>query len=335
MSTAARTAIAAGTALLLFPVLLIAAAAGAISGLVGGGGDSGPPSQTAIADIPTDYLTLYQQATAVCPGLNWTVLAAIGKIESDHGRSTLPGVHNGQNQAGAGGPLQLLQPTWNDILTHHHIPPGGASPPSRYNPHDAIYAAAYYLCDNGAAHDINAAVFAYNHSHQYVTDVLAQAAPYTDPTMTGSVACDTVPLPADELGTEPTDAAAVAVGFACEQLGKPYVWGGNGNPGFDCSGLTHAAYTAAGINIPRTAQTQYNTGPLLPPGTPLQPGDLVFFGTPDRIHHVGISLGGTLMIDAPDVGQTVKIEDLRTFPDYAAASRPPGTTSPEVTVAGG
>jgi hypothetical protein len=87
MSTAARTAVAAGTALLLFPVLLIAAAAGAISGLVGGG-NSGPPSQTALADIPGDYLTLYQQAAAVCPGLDWTVLAAIGKIESDHGRST-------------------------------------------------------------------------------------------------------------------------------------------------------------------------------------------------------------------------------------------------------
>jgi len=68
----------------------------------------------------------------------------------------------------AQGPLQILQPTWNGIFAHHPIPPGGATPPSRYNPHDAIYAAAYYLCDNGADHDIDAAVFAYNHSHQYV-----------------------------------------------------------------------------------------------------------------------------------------------------------------------
>jgi cell wall-associated NlpC family hydrolase len=102
------------------------------------------------------------------------------------------------------------------------------------------------------------------------------------------------------------------------------VWGGNGNPGFDCSGLTHAAYAAAGIDLPRTAQTQYDTGPLLAAGTPLQPGELVFFGTAGRIHHVGISLGGTLMIDAPDVGQTVTIEDLRAFGDYAGASRPTG-----------
>jgi len=114
----------------------------------------------------------------------------------------------------------------------------------------------------------------------------------------------------------------VAVRFACAQLGKPYVWGGNGEVGFDCSGLTHAAYAAAGIDIPRTAQTQYDAGPLLPAGSTLQPGDLMFFGTAGRIHHVGISLGGTLMVNAPDFGQNVKTQDLRDFTDYAGASRP-------------
>jgi cell wall-associated NlpC family hydrolase len=113
-----------------------------------------------------------------------------------------------------------------------------------------------------------------------------------------------------------------AVGFACAQIGKPYVWGGNGEVGFDCSGLTHAAYAATGIDIPRTAQAQYDTGPLLPAGSPLEPGDLVFFGTAGRIHHVGISLGGMLMVNAPDFGQTVKTQDIRGFGDYAGASRP-------------
>jgi len=115
------------------------------------------------------------------------------------------------------------------------------------------------------------------------------------------------------------------VRFACAQLGKPYVWGGNGEVGFDCSGLTHAAY-AAGIDIPRTAQTQYDAGPLLPvpAGTPLQPGDLVFFGAAGRIHHVGISLGGTRMVNAADFGQVVMVQDLRDFTDYAGASRPGG-----------
>ncbi len=88
-----------------------------------------------------------------------------------------------------------------------------------------------------------------------------------------------------------------AVTFACGQIGKPYVWGGNGDPGFDCSGLTQAAYAAAGVQIPRTAQTQYDAGPLLPAGTPLQPGDLLFFGTRQNIHHVRIFLEGTYIVD--------------------------------------
>ncbi|MGH4001120.1 MAG: C40 family peptidase [Pseudonocardiaceae bacterium] len=120
----------------------------------------------------------------------------------------------------------------------------------------------------------------------------------------------------------PESAALTAVAFAREQLGKPYVWGGNGSPGFDCSGLTKAAFAAAKIAIPRTAQTQYNHGPRLPAGAKLHPGDLLFFGTPRKIHHVGISLGGTLMIHSPTFGQTVSIQDYRKFRDYAGASRP-------------
>jgi cell wall-associated NlpC family hydrolase len=111
-----------------------------------------------------------------------------------------------------------------------------------------------------------------------------------------------------------------ALTFACAQLGKPYVWGGNGSPGFDCSGLTHAAYAAAGVNIPRTAQTQYNTGPLLPAGAPLQPGDLVFYGAgPGSVTHVGIVLSATQMIDAPHTGAAVRIDPVGR---YLAASRP-------------
>ncbi|ONH52926.1 hypothetical protein CcI49_32895 [Frankia sp. CcI49] len=85
--------------------------------------------------------------------------------------------------------------------------------------------------------------------------------------------------------------------------------------------MTHAAYAAVGIQIPRTAQTQYDASPLLPSGTPLQPGDLVFFGTPGNIHHVGISLGGTIMVDAPDFGRTVTERNFSAFSDFAGASR--------------
>jgi NlpC/P60 family/Transglycosylase SLT domain len=299
------------TAIIMFVILISAAVTGALSALFGS--TTRPPSSTALADIPTDYLALYRQAATVCPGLDWTILAAIGKTETNHGRSHLPGVRGGHNEAGAGGPMQLLEPTWDSIIARHEIPPGGLHPLSRYTPHDAIYAAAYYLCDNGARHgDPQTAIYAYNHAQWYVNNVLTQAKTYATATQPcGSAA--------------PSTAAQTAIAYACAQLGQHYVWGGNGarDGGFDCSGLTHVAYHTAGIELPRTAQTQYNTGPLLPTGTPLQPGDLVFYGTPAHIHHVGLYLGAGLMIDAPDIGQTVKIEPYRhPKDDYAGATRP-------------
>jgi hypothetical protein len=87
----------------------------------------------------------------------------------------LPGVQSGNNSAGAGGPMQFLQATFDSVVARHPIPPGGAHPPSRYDPHGAIYAAAAYLCDSGArdGRDLRAAIFAYNHAEWYVQKVLA------------------------------------------------------------------------------------------------------------------------------------------------------------------
>lgn len=105
MSTSAKIAVGAAAVLLLIPMLLAAIAVGVITVIVG----SSAPSQAATADIPADYLTLYQQAATQCPGLDWSILAGIGKIESDHGRSPLPGIATGtENSAGARGPMQFL-----------------------------------------------------------------------------------------------------------------------------------------------------------------------------------------------------------------------------------
>jgi len=318
----AHAGIAAIGAIIGVPLLIAVGMTGAISAMFSSG--TSWPSATALADIPTDYLALYREATVVCPGLDWSIVAAIGKIETDHGRSTLPGVSSGQNPSGAGGPLQFLAGTFTSVVARHPLPAGGASPPSRYDKHDAIYAAAYYLCDSGADRgDLQAAIFAYNHAQWYVDDVLAQAEKYSQAASHSSVNCGAL-QPDSQLATPGVEGNPVltAVGFACAQLGQPYVWGGDGpdEGGWDCSGLTKAAYAAAGIGLPRVAQDQYDAGPLLPAGTPLQPGDLVFFGaSTTSITHVGIAISPTEMINAPEPGTAVRVDKLGR---YLAAARP-------------
>ena len=100
-----------------------------------------------------------------------------------------------------------------------------------------------------------------------------------------------------------------AVDFAEAQLGKPYVWGGSGPDGFDCSGLTLRAWQyAAGVTIPRVAADQYGFGARIPLGS-LSAGDLVYWsdsGTdPAAIGHVALYVGGGWMINAPQPGQVV------------------------------
>lgn len=311
----AKVGVAAIGTIILIPVLIAAGVSGAISAMFGSG--SSQPSATALIDIPADHLALYREAARVCPGLDWSILAAIGKIESNHGRSTLPGVNSGENFAGAGGPMQFLSSSFDGVLARHQLPPGGASPPSRYNLHDALYAAAFYLCDNGVSQgDLHAAIRAYNHADWYVQQVLDQAKQYAD--AAASVGdCNAI---------QTANAVALdAINYACRQRGLPYVRGGNGpqDGGFDCSGLTVAAYGAAGVTLPRTADAQFRTGPPVRNGQPLLPGDLVFYGTAAHIHHVGLYIGKGLMIDAPDIGQTVKVQPYRyKKDDYAGATRP-------------
>jgi membrane-bound lytic murein transglycosylase B len=124
------------------------------------------PSRAARADVPAGYLRLYRQA-GVRYRVPWPVLAAIGKVESDHGRVRLPGVHSGSNWAGACGPMQI------------GCVPGSKAGNSwarygRGRPHDpanAIPAAARYLVDHGACRNLDRALFAYNHSRAYVASI--------------------------------------------------------------------------------------------------------------------------------------------------------------------
>jgi cell wall-associated NlpC family hydrolase len=267
------------------------------------------PTAEATGRIPPTMLTLYEQAAATtCTGLPWTILAAIGTVESDNGQSNLPGVHGGANAAGAEGPMQFEPSTF--AAYDEPTPPGGAVPPSPYDPTDAVYAAARLLCSDGAQDgDLSGAVLAYNHSESYVAEVLALAQSYAS-----SSAVETGPG---------NGAGAVAVAWALAQIGTPYVWGGETpGVGFDCSGLVQAAYAVAGVALPRVAQDQYEATSKLAPGAPLGPGDLVFFGAgPGSIDHVGLFVGDVngqdVMVDAPYTGAEVRAEAFPATPGAA------------------
>jgi membrane-bound lytic murein transglycosylase B len=131
------------------------------------------PSSAAAADIPARYLRLYRQAGARYR-IPWSVLAAIGKVESDHGRVRLPGVRSGSNWAGACGPMQLGcvpgSKAGNAWVRYGHG--------SVYDPADAIPTAARYLVDHGAPGHLDRALFAYNHSRAYVAKVKQLARRY-------------------------------------------------------------------------------------------------------------------------------------------------------------
>ncbi|MEU6718654.1 C40 family peptidase [Nonomuraea sp. NPDC046802] len=106
----------------------------------------------------------------------------------------------------------------------------------------------------------------------------------------------------------PGEQVAAVLAYAHAQLGKQYVWGGEGPDAFDCSGLTMRAYQAAGITIPRVAADQWRHGPPIPNGQE-QPGDLVFFRMEsDGPGHVGLVIGGGQMIHAPNRRTVVKID---------------------------
>ena len=97
------------------------------------------------------------------------------------------------------------------------------------------------------------------------------------------------------------------IAYASNFLGVPYVWGGTSPSGFDCSGFTQYVFAHFGVNLPRVSESQQNVGTLVSRAN-LQPGDLVFFGTP--AHHVGIYVGNGNMINAPHTGAVIRVQSL-------------------------
>ncbi|MRR12177.1 NlpC/P60 family protein, partial [bacterium] len=113
---------------------------------------------------------------------------------------------------------------------------------------------------------------------------------------------------------EPGSPVETALGYH----GVPYLWGGETPSGFDCSGLVLYVFKQHGVSLPHYSGSQFQLGEKVAPAD-LQPGDVVFFGSP--IYHVGMYVGGGYFIHAPRTGDFVKLSRLSERSDYAGARR--------------
>lgn len=304
------------------------------------------PSPVAVSDIPSDFLAMYQRAAARF-GIDWAVLAAIGKLECDHGRLQGPGCNppGTVNRAGATGPMQFLGSTWRAGTPLGAVPAVG--PPTStvaegyatdgdgdgiadvWNPADAIAAAARLLSANGAPGDSRRAIFAYNPSDAYVDGVLAKAEEYRRAFASGGSGSAHAVL-----------AWAVAhVGRFTYNLGPPTDRGSSvqdmqgrepSGSTCDCSMFARWAFAQAGIDIGLTTSTQWTANGLLPSGDTsqatdrvtrglgpnpppggYQPADLIFFGVDDGPGgHVALWLGDGQIVQCSSSGGGSNIRPL-------------------------
>jgi len=165
------------TLLIVLTTVMAMAAVGGVGGAEASGGEAEMDgvSARAQAEIPPEYLRSYQQA-AQRYGLDWAILAGIGKVECDHGRDPDPSCtrEGAVNSAGAGGPMQFLAGTW----AQYGVDGDGDGRVDRWDPTDAIFGAANYLRASGAPGDYRGAIFAYNHASWYVEEVERWASVY-------------------------------------------------------------------------------------------------------------------------------------------------------------
>lgn len=119
------------------------------------------------------------------------------------------------------------------------------------------------------------------------------------------------PAQADPPPVVGASGASAAVRFVYAQLGKPYRWGAEGPDSFDCSGLTMAAWAAAGVGLPHSAAGQFGVVRRVDRAD-LRPGDLVFYYR--DVHHVGMYIGAGRIIDAPRTGERIAMRQIDFVP---------------------
>lgn len=270
-----------------------------------------------------------------CTGMTWQILAGIGREESDHAAAstisdtgdtdppiigpTLDGTGAGNNWTphydtdngrwddnttydAAVGVTQLLPKWWAE----HGVDGNDDGVADPHNVYDATASTTVELCtshpdnrvDFSDETELRAALHRYNPWDVYVDNVMSNIAEYE--------ALDH-PVPEGD-----SEKGRIAADWAIQQLGKPYVWGGTGPNGFDCSGLVLRAWEAAGVTIPRVTVDQVHAGTNVPPDA-LAPGDLLFYDTggyPGPPSHVTMYVGDGQMIHAPRTGQPIRFDDV-------------------------
>lgn len=291
-----------------------------------------------------------------CTGMRWQILAGIGAVESDHG-ATVTIAPNGDTDppfvgprldgSGVGGNLTPHYDTddgqWDGDTEYdravgvtQHLPANwdrygvdatGSGEADPHNVYDSVASTAVELCQSAQGEavdfsdrqDLKDALFRYNPAQWYVDQVMAEIDTYDTHYPEGG-------LGVADAGSEE---GMVAAQWALQQIGKPYVWGGTGPEGFDCSGLTQKAWEAAGVTLPRVTTDQYTAGARVGLDE-LAPGDLLFYDTRpyapgDPPTHVTMYVGGGEMINAPSSGQDVRVEPVEGpfyAPRFMGAVRP-------------
>lgn len=302
------------------------------------------------APIPAQFLADVLAAGSICPEIGPVEIAAQIDLES----AWNPNAYADSGEVPAMGIAQFTAATWSS-WGHDYDGDGTNSP---YDPGDAILAQGHLMCDlvswaqqnlaNGRLHgdvlDLAWAAYfagrggilaaggvpASGLAHDYPRQIRDRIPKYAADGGAG--------LPGGGGGvpagyTPPSNAQqAAAVGFALDQLGKPYVWGAEGPNSYDCSGLVMAAWARAGVRIPRVTRDQVHTGMAVASLAAMQPGDLIFIpgadGTMARPGHVGMYIGRggdgrQYLIHAPQTGDVVRTGRVSGWSQQIAAIRRP------------
>jgi len=269
--------------------------------------------------VPAQWRAAIQAAGSACPAVSPPLIAA--QIEQESGWNP-----TAVSPVGAVGLSQFMPATWAGEGVDANY--DGTALPT--DPIDSIATQGHYDCalaadlagvpgdrqdtmlagyNAGSATVIRyGGIPPYTQTQGYVRRIRTLMVRYAEPTP-----------PAATGRTAAPGAAGGAIAFASAKLGQPYLWGGTG-PLYDCSGLVQAAYASAGIALPRTSEAQQvSAAPVTDP----QPGDLVFMGPSGQLGtatHVGIVIGGGLMVDDPHPGAVVRIEPYN-WPDLTGFGR--------------